>query len=146
VLLPFADRSPYRGMRKRPVAVGMVMVAVVGLFYLTDLRRRSPWTGWPDPEPPGVPEGFVLTAEAEAGRQLFAQFGCNSCHPVAGRGRQFAVDLAWAGGGLSLDEIRKYILQPPAGVAMPAYEGRLTEEQLSLVAEYVHVAQTFPRE
>jgi mono/diheme cytochrome c family protein len=122
-----------------------VMLSVIALFYLSDLRRRSPWTGWPDPEPPPVPEGVELTPDAEAGRQLFAQFGCNSCHPVAGHGRQFAIDLAWAGGALSLEEIREFVLSPPEGIAMPSYEGRLTQAQLELITEYVHVAQTFPR-
>ena len=34
--------------------------------------------------------------------------------------------------------------EPPAGVAMPSYRDRMSEEELTLVAEFCHVAQTFP--
>jgi ubiquinol-cytochrome c reductase cytochrome b subunit len=145
VLLPFVDRSPYREIRKRPFAALTVVALVIALLVLTDMRRRSPWTGWPDPEPPPVPRGFTLTEEVEEGRQLFAQFGCNSCHPVAGVGRQVAIDLADLKGRLTRARIRDFILEPPEDVAMPSYAGRMTEEELERVIDYVHVAQTFPR-
>lgn len=145
-LLPFLDRSPWRGVKNRPVWAGAVFVCVVGMIYLTDYRRRSPFTGWPDPVPPPVPAGIEITAEVEEGRQLFATYGCNSCHPVAGQGRQFAPDLARIEGKYSPEELRGYILNPPDDVAMPAYEGHISEEDLRRVVAYVLVAQTFPRE
>lgn len=146
VLLPFVDRSPYRGMRKRPIAVGVVVVLVVGMLWLTDLRRRSPWTGWPRAEAPAVPAGVTLTPEAERGRQLFATYGCNTCHSVAGDGPRVATDLARVDELWSHEELRDWVLHPPAGVAMPSYEGRISEEDLQAVVEYVLVAQTFPLE
>jgi hypothetical protein len=45
----------------------------------------------------------------------------------------------------SRDHIRKYILRPPTGVAMPAYAERLTEEELVGLVAFCHVAQTFRR-
>jgi ubiquinol-cytochrome c reductase cytochrome b subunit len=146
VALPFVDRGPNRGMRRRPIALVIVVICIIGLLYLSDLRRRSPWTGWPDPNPPQVPAGVELAADAEQGRLLFAQYGCNSCHAVAGDGAAVAVDLARITRRLSREELRAYILNPPADVAMPRFEGRLTEEELDRIVEYVLVAQTFPRE
>jgi quinol-cytochrome oxidoreductase complex cytochrome b subunit len=146
ILLPFLDRSPWRGIKKRPVWAMVVAICVLGMIYLSDYRRRSPFTGWPSPEVPPIPVGFELSAEAEEGRQLFATYGCNSCHPIAGHGRQFAQDLARIEGKYSPDELRKYVLNPPAGVAMPAYEGHITERDLTRIVEFVLVAQTFPRE
>lgn len=147
VLLPFIDRGPSRGIRNRPLAVVFVVSVVIALVGLSGLRLKSPWTGWPDPNPPEVPRGIVLTEGTELGRQLFASKGCNSCHAVAGEGRQVAIDLATidARGPLSRQELGRYILNPPEGVAMPSYEGRLTDEELERLIEYVLVAQTFPR-
>jgi ubiquinol-cytochrome c reductase cytochrome b subunit len=146
VALPFLDRGPHRGVRKRPLAAVIVMLLVIALFYLTGLRLQSSWTGWPDPDPPPVPPGVELTEGAERGRQLFAQYGCNTCHPVAGHGWQAGPDLARLRRAYSRDELRSYILQPPEGVAMPSYRGRISDEGLRRVVEFVLVAQTFPRE
>jgi mono/diheme cytochrome c family protein len=85
-----------------------------------------------------------LTPSAEQGRQLFATYGCNGCHSIAGHGPRVGPDFARLRPPRSLDELRTYILRPPAGVAMPAYEGRLAEAELDYVVEFCHVAQTFP--
>ncbi len=142
--LPFLDRSPVRGVRKRPIWAAIVILLVVIILLLTDYRRRSTFAGWPELHPPPVPEGMALPEDAERGRQLFATYGCNSCHAVAGHGRKVAVDLASLQGQLSRDKIREYILQPPVGIAMPGYEGRLDESELVALTEFCHVAQTFP--
>jgi cytochrome c553 len=117
---------------------------VLAVAYLTALRMESPWTAWPRGTPPSVPPGFALTERAERGRVLFATYGCNSCHGVAGEGPQFAPDIARLRQRYSLEGIRSYMREPPAGVAMPAYRDRMSEEDLTLVAEFCHVAQTFP--
>ncbi len=146
VLLPFIDRKPYRGMRHRPVMVSIVVIGVAALLYLTDLRRRSPWTAWPDPIPPPVPENVELSPGAERGRLLFAIYGCNSCHAIAGHGRHVGSDLAQLEHRYSRQEMRRYILAPPEGVPMPSYAGRFTEAELDHLLDFVHAAQTFPRE
>lgn len=146
LFLPALDRSPRRGIRNRPVAAICVALCVLGLLYLTDLRRKSPWTGWPQPEPPLVPERVELTDDVEQGRILFAVHGCNTCHPIAGYGPRVGTDFAVRRGAWSRAEIRAYILNPPAGVPMPSYAGRLYGEELDRVVEFVHTAQTFPRE
>ncbi len=145
IALPFIDRSPKRGLKARPFwAIGVVLT-VIALLWLSDYRRRSPFMGWPDPQPPPVPEAFEITANAERGRILFAQHGCNSCHAVSGHGRQVGPDFAELRFPRARDELRQYILKPPEGVAMPGYEGRLTTEELGALVEFCHVAQTFSR-
>jgi ferredoxin len=52
---------------------------------LKDNHQQSVWTGWPSDDPPPIPPGIELTETVEQGRILFAQYGCNSCHAVAGR-------------------------------------------------------------
>jgi mono/diheme cytochrome c family protein len=97
-------------------------------------------------EAPPVPEGVALSQQAEEGRLLFARYGCNSCHSISGHGREVAVDLAHVDATLSRQEYRAYILNPPEGIAMPAYEGRITEQELEALLDFVHAAQAFPRE
>lgn len=143
--LPLLDRTPARGVRKRPVWLAVVILLVIGLFALSDYRRRSDFTGWPDDQPPPVPDGVQLTPSAEQGRLLFAKFGCNSCHPIAGQGRQIGPDFTSLEKPRSQEALRDYILQPPAGVAMPAYAGRLNDDELKYLVDFCHVAQTFPR-
>lgn len=145
-VLPLVDRSERRGMRRRPWAVVTVVVMAVGLVALSGWRLRSPWTGWPTPEPPALPEDVVLSSEAERGRRLFALQGCTSCHSVAGEGgRRVAVDLALLDPPRSREHLRDYIRQPPEDVAMPSYQGWATDEQIERLVDYVLAAQTFPR-
>ncbi|MDW7772632.1 MAG: cytochrome b N-terminal domain-containing protein [Desulfobulbaceae bacterium] len=146
LLLPLLDRGPNRGARNRPYWAVFVVACVIGLLWLTDLRTRSPWTGWPEPNPPSAPGGVVLSEKSEQGRQLFARYGCNSCHAVSSEGRRFGPDLARLKHRLSRAELHSFILAPPDGVAMPKYRDRITEADLDAIVEFVLVAQTFPRE
>lgn len=146
LLLPFLDRGPNRGVRKRPVWAIFVVLCATALLALSDLRRSSPWTGWPDPNPPPIPAGTALNEKAERGRELFARYGCNSCHAISSRGREVGPDLARIEHRLSRSELFNYIMAPPDGVPMPGYRGRISEEELDAVVEFVLAAQTFPRE
>lgn len=143
--LPFLDRSPKRGMKRRPLAVAFVAFCLIALFGLSALRLRSPWTGWPRAELPPLPEGVVLSDKAEAGRRHFADFGCNSCHVVGGSGQSLAVDLARVEAPVSRQQYRAFILRPPDGIAMPSYAGRIDEETMEELLDYIHAAQAFPR-
>jgi ubiquinol-cytochrome c reductase cytochrome b subunit len=146
IALPFVDRGPYRGWRSRPVATTLVVVLVLSVLGLSWLRFQSPWTGRPSAAAPAVPLGLVLSEEAERGRMLFPQHGCASCHAVAGSGlSHVGSDLARVDHFYSQAELHRYILHPPPNVAMPAYAGRLTDEDLDDVVAFVLVAQTFPR-
>ncbi|MFO7963045.1 MAG: cytochrome b N-terminal domain-containing protein [Desulfobacterales bacterium] len=146
MLLPFLDRSPNRGARKRPFWVFFVLSLLFVLLWFTDLRIESPWTGWPDSTPPTVPEGIVLSDMSEKGRHLFAVYGCNSCHAVSSHGRRVGPDLAATEKRLSRSWLYNFVLAPPKNVPMPSYIDRITEEDLEKVVEFVLVAQTFPRE
>jgi ubiquinol-cytochrome c reductase cytochrome b subunit len=146
ISLPLLDRGPNRGFRRRPFAVVVVVLAVGAWLFFTDLRRSSPWTGWPEREPPAVPATVQLSPEAERGRELFAVHGCTSCHAIAGRGRAVGPDLARIRPPRSAVELQQYILEPPEQVAMPSYRGALSEQELREIAAFVLVAQTFPAE
>ena len=146
VLLPFVDRSPLRGRRNRPVATTLVVLMVMAVLALSWLRYQSDWTAHAATQPPETPEGVVLAAEAEQGRLLFQQYGCTSCHSVAGSGQaKVGTDLARMEGIYSQTELRQYILHPPPDVAMPSYAERISADDLERVVAFVLVAQTFRR-
>ena len=145
-LLPFVDRSPMRGWRNRPVASTLVILMVMAILALSWLRHRSPWTAHLAVNPPSIPHGVILAADAEQGRMLFQQYGCTSCHSVAGSGRSnVGTDLARMDRIYSQTELQQYILQPPPDVAMPGYAERISDEELERVVAFVLVAQTFRR-
>lgn len=144
--LPFVDRGPFRGLRRRPIAVVSVTVCAAALLWLSERRLASPWTAWPSPEPPPVPAGVALPPDAEAGRTLFATWGCNSCHAVAGHGPGVGPDLTELPELRSRQYLHDYVLQPPAGIAMPAYAGRMPAAELDRLLDFVMAAQLFPRD
>lgn len=143
--LPFLDRGPRRGIRARPYVAISVAACVVLLLGLTSYRYSSPWTGWPRAEAPAVPPGIELAPAAEQGRQLFATYGCNTCHAVSGDGARVAIDLAERNERMTAEELEMYILAPPDDIPMPGYEGRISEEELRQLVQFVLVVQTFPR-
>lgn len=145
IALPFVDRGPYRGIRKRPIAIAVVILTTFAILYLSDLRRRSPWTAWPDPNPPPVPANIALSEQAELGRHLYAQWGCTTCHAIAGHGWHVGPDLAGMPERRTRAWMRRYILAPPDDVAMPAYEGRIPEDELERLLDFLMAAQAFPR-
>lgn len=141
VLLPFIERTPYRGSRNRPLASLFVAACVVALVGLSSLRIQSAWTAYPNSEPPPVPAGITLSPTAEQGRLLFAEFGCNSCHAVDGMGPRVGPDVAALKPALSYQTLEQVIVQPPKNYAMPAYGDRVTDEQLHALVEFVLAIQ-----
>ena len=91
-------------------------------------------------------------AGARTGDQIFTAAGCGSCHTLAKANANATVgpsldDLAQAAqgqGGSPEEFVSQSILDPDAEVAegfqagvMPAFEGRLSEEQLNALVEYL---------
>jgi mono/diheme cytochrome c family protein len=101
----------------------------------------------------GEDEGALAAAGlsgATTGEQIFTAAGCAACHTLAkanatGTTGPSLDDLAAAaGGGSPEDFVIESVLDPDAEVAdgfqpgvMPSYEGRLSEEQLQALAEYL---------
>lgn len=55
------------------------------------------------------------------GKQLFESYGCSSCHSVAGQGNT-ASALDGIGSKRTAEELKKLIVSPPSGSAMPAMD------------------------
>jgi mono/diheme cytochrome c family protein len=103
----------------------------------------------------GEDEGALAQAGlagATTGEQIFTAAGCAACHTLAKANASGNVgpsldELAQAAGeqeGTPEDYVRESLLDPDAVVAegfqagvMPPYEGRLNDEQLQTLAEYL---------
>ena len=55
------------------------------------------------------------------GKQMFESYGCSSCHSVAGQGNT-ASALDGIGNKRTAEELKKLIVSPPSGSAMPAMD------------------------
>ena len=105
---------------------------------------------------PGEDSGALASAglaQAKTGEQIFTAAGCAGCHTFAPAGSNGTIgpdldDLAAAAGnrepGKSAEEyVRESLTNPEAflvegfGNAMPSYEGRLTDEQIQTLIEYL---------
>ncbi|MBI3947519.1 MAG: cytochrome b N-terminal domain-containing protein [Armatimonadetes bacterium] len=137
VALPFLDRNPYRDIRRRPWMGAAVTASAATLLWLSYLRYHSPWTGWPTEALPPVPQEVRLSPRAQEGRALFSRYGCNSCHPIAGRGPHVGPDLMRIGRRRTPAQTRSQILGPPPGSPMPSYADRLSEEELSRLVTFL---------
>lgn len=72
---------------------------------------------------------------AASGEQVVKDSGCLSCHRIEADGTaEPGGDLTTVGARLSAPEIRRRLLEPPAG--MPSYD-RLSQRDLDAVASYL---------
>jgi mono/diheme cytochrome c family protein len=103
----------------------------------------------------GEDEGALAQAglaNATSGEQIFTAGGCAGCHTLAkanatgtiGPSLDDLAAVAGEAGGSPEDFVIESVLDPDAVVAdgyqagvMPSYEGRLSEEQLQALAEYL---------
>ena len=89
---------------------------------------------------------------AQAGADLFASIGCNTCHVEAGGGRApslrgvFGKQVQLASGQIVTADasyLRRSILEPPSEVVagyqpiMPTYKGQISEENLFKLIAYI---------
>jgi mono/diheme cytochrome c family protein len=119
-----------------------------------DARDVAAYVGFAAAKP-GEDEGALAQAGlagATTGEQIFTAAGCAACHTLSKANATGDIgpnldELAQAAGeqeGSPEDYVRESLLDPDAVVAegfqagvMPSYEGRLTDEQVQALAEYL---------
>ena len=147
------DRDTVKGVVEDQIAhprKGSVMPA--GLVTGEDAADVASYVGYAAARP-GEDEGALATAglaEATTGEQIFTAAGCAGCHTFQPAGSTGNIgpdldDLASAAGDMPPEEfVRQSILDPDAEVAqgfssgvMPSFEGRLTDEQVQALVDYL---------
>jgi mono/diheme cytochrome c family protein len=101
---------------------------------------------------PGEDQGALAQAGlagATTGEQIFTAAGCGGCHALAKAGTNGTIgpsldDLASAAQGSPEEFVRESVLDPDAMVAegfqagvMPSFEGKLTDEQIQALVQYL---------
>jgi mono/diheme cytochrome c family protein len=126
-----------------------------GLVKGEDARDVAAYVGYAAARP-GEDEGALATAglaQAKTGEQIFTAAGCAGCHTFTPAGSNGTIgpnlnDLKAAAGkfakGKTPEEyVRESILKPDAFVvpgfsnAMPSYQGRLTDQQIQALIDYL---------
>jgi mono/diheme cytochrome c family protein len=129
-------------------------VMPAGLVTGDDARDVAAYVGFAAARP-GQDEGALAQAglaNATSGEQIFTAGGCAGCHTLAKANATGTIgpsldDLAATAGqqdGSPEEYVRESLLDPDAVVAegfqpgvMPSFEGRLTDEQVRALAQYL---------
>ncbi|MGG3956307.1 c-type cytochrome [Bhargavaea massiliensis] len=131
LLAPFLDRGPERRPSKRPVAVGMMLLALAAIIFLT-------WESVVTHDWEAAAEQGKIRAEVEIdknaeGYKILEANTCLTCHGENLQGGPAAPSLV--GTGLSPEEIAD-IAKNGKG-SMPAGIFKGTDEELKKLAEFV---------
>jgi ubiquinol-cytochrome c reductase cytochrome b subunit len=139
VMLPFVAPAGERSPRRRPWAIGIVVVFGVSVAALVNLGSSAPWS--PDLGDLSLPAQVKqsLSPTAAQGAAVFEQKGCINCHRIAGVGGQRGPDLTRVGTRLSTDELTWRILN--GGRNMPAYGSSLTPQDVSTLVGFLSSRQ-----
>jgi quinol-cytochrome oxidoreductase complex cytochrome b subunit len=128
VLLPFLDRRPERMPHKRKIMMAIGGLAVFTISVLTLVGARAP-----NVNVPAVTSPSVL-----AGRILYDQNGCSSCHSIFGKGGTIGPSLTHVGSKKDRAWLIKHFKDPKAmspGSMMPKVT--LPDKQLNELADYM---------
>jgi len=133
MLAPFIDRGPERRPSKRPIATGIMLLAIAGVTYLTwEAVATHDWEA-------AAKQGKIV-AEADIdtsseGYKIFETNGCVSCHGNQLEGGAAAPTLI--GTGLSPEEIAKIAKNGTESGKMPPGMFKGSDEELTKLSEFI---------
>ena len=131
LLAPFLDRGPERRPSKRPVAVGMMLLTLAAIIFLT-------WESVVTHDWEAAAEQGKIRAEVEIdknaeGYKILEANTCLTCHGENLQGGPAAPSLV--GTGLSPEEIADIAKNGKCGMPAGIFKG--TDEELKKLAEFV---------
>jgi len=130
LLAPFLDRGPERRPWKRPVATGMMLLALASMIYLT-------WESVVTHDWKKAAEQGKIRAEVEIdtnaeGYKIAQANTCTSCH---GQNLSGGAGPSLIGTGLTPEEIAKIAKEGRGGMPAGIFKG--TDEELKKMAEFI---------
>ncbi|WP_044748071.1 menaquinol-cytochrome c reductase cytochrome b/c subunit [Bacillus alveayuensis] len=131
LLAPFLDRGPERRPTKRPVAVGMMLLTLAAIVFLT-------WESVVTHDWEAAAEQGKIRAEVEIdknadGYKIAQANTCTTCHGENLQGGPAAPSLV--GTGLSAEEVAKIAKDGQGGMPGGIFTG--TDEELQKLAEFI---------
>jgi len=96
----------------------------------------------PDAPAASAPAGAGPVQAASAGRAVYEAQGCARCHAINGQGGRMGPDLTRVGAqpGRTAEQLAEHVRNPKAhnpGSRMPAFEGKISEQDLKALGEYL---------
>lgn len=129
-LVPFIDRGRERHPRRRPIAMALTSLVVVGVVGLTYLGASATPAGSVQ-----VPATAGMSDAQLAGLKIYNEEGCTACHQIHAIGGHTGPDLSKAGFRWELVDIKRQIVTPK-DARMPAYT-KLSPDRLDALVTYL---------
>ncbi|HTQ44094.1 MAG TPA: cytochrome b N-terminal domain-containing protein [Polyangiaceae bacterium] len=132
---PLLSNKGERAARRRPWAIGMVVLTVLMIGSLWVVGARSSWS--PNFDAPRLSADIVgaTTGPVAEGAKLFHDKGCLNCHLVSGQGGRRGPNLTHIGDLLTRDQL--VIRISNGGHNMPAFAGTLKPEELDRLVDFL---------
>ena len=137
--LPFVSNHGERSPKRRPWAVGFVILTLITIGTLWQVAVRAPWSPHFEVQPLSAQVVGTTSGPVAQGAQLFNAKGCQYCHAVDGQGGNRGPDLTNVANRLSQDAITIRILN--GGGNMPAYGSNLTPDELNAIMAFLKSRQ-----
>jgi ubiquinol-cytochrome c reductase cytochrome b subunit len=134
--LPFFFNSGERSLKRRPWAVGWVIIVIVGVCTLWYEGKVSPWSPRFDAPPLPSTMTAALTPAAQHGAVLFHDKRCESCHMISGYGGLRGPNLTQVADRLNDSQMEWRILN--GGHNMPAFGAILKPDEVNDILSLLH--------
>ncbi|WP_085992043.1 menaquinol-cytochrome c reductase cytochrome b/c subunit [Oceanobacillus senegalensis] len=132
LLAPFLDNGPGRRPHQRPVAVGMMLLALVSVIWLTyTSASHVDWEARAEANKP-VPESSVEVDTSHEGYEVY-QNSCASCHGGELEGGAAAPTLV--GIEYSAEEIADIAVNGMGGMPAGIFQG--SDEELEQLSDFI---------
>jgi ubiquinol-cytochrome c reductase cytochrome b subunit len=132
---PILSNKGERSARRRPWAVGMVVVTVLMIGSLWVVGARSDWSPNFDAKPLSAEVVGTTSGTVAAGARYFHDKGCLNCHLIGEEGGRRGPNLSHIGDLLTTDEM--VIRISNGGRNMPAFAGTLKPEELDALVAFL---------
>lgn len=135
LLAPWLDRSPERRPSKRPVATGLMLLAIASIFYLTLIAYEAhDWTQEERYSAKNMTEAIEIDTTTP-GYEVYAGQSCINCHGDQLQGGAAGPALNQVGAELDADAIRDVIINGQGAMPAGMFEG--TDEELEIMVEWL---------
>ncbi|HVM33046.1 MAG TPA: cytochrome b N-terminal domain-containing protein [bacterium] len=140
--VPFISNSGERHLKKRPWAVGAIVLGAILVGVLWHAASEENWSPHFTEKP--LPVEVVQSTDAHVihGATLFYDRGCINCHAIQGHGGVKGPDLTFIGSKLDASQIILRIAN--GGKGMPSFAGILKSDEMGDLLAFLQTRKHAP--